>query len=371
MTGWRVALAVVFVFVTAGASATASAQSSPATPSSPVASPGLRLWPFNNDAERLVQQAHAARLRLDFATASTLLDEAAGKDPHVEPMVVHERGLLARDRGDLEHALALLKRAADLEPTLSARVDQAGILVQLGRWPEAVVTLRQAFDERGTSLPVDQVTSDRRFVKLATLKPYQDVMEAARNEQSGPFGRVVLRLERLQASASAAEHGVQRMAAWLAFFRDMASETATGVLLLLLLSLFFTFGVGQLGLLRPPWTLLTGMLLASSLWALVAHMVTEGQGHGRDTIVLSCGSVALLWGLVAGLRAAWRRWQRYRRGAGDPFAGQHLPDTLLLVDEVSRLGHRIVGARKREQRVLVEALRQAGETLRERLDKGA
>lgn len=369
MTGW--CSRTLTLVVCACLSASAAAQSVSAPPASPVASSGLRLWPFNNDAERLVQLAHAARLRLDFATASTLLDEAAGKDPHVEPAVVHERGLLARDRGDLEHALALLKRAADLEPTLSARVDQAGVLVQLGRWPEAVVTLRQAFDERGTSLPVDQVTSDRRFVKLATLKPYMDVMEAARAEQAGPFGRVVLRLERLQASASAAEHGVQRLAAWLSFFRDLATETATGVLLLIFLGLFLTFGVNQLGLLRPPWTLGVGMLLASLAWASVAHVVTEGQGHGRDTMVIGCGIVGLVWGVVAGIRLAWRRWQRYRRGAGDPFAPQHLPDTLLLVDEVSRLGHRIVGSRKREQRVLVEALRQAGETLRERLDKGA
>ena len=330
----------------------------------------LRLWPFDDDAERQVRQARISRLHLDFSTAAALLDEAAGKDPYVEPLVQHERGLLARDRGDLEHALGLLKRAADMDPVLLARVDQAGVLVQLGRWPEAVTVLRQAFDERGTSLPVEQVTGDKRFVRLATLKPYLELIEAVRNEQAGPLGHVVLRLERLQSSVTAAEHGLKRLAAWFGFFRQLAGAPLISVLLLLVM-VFFTFGVNQLALLRPPWTLAAGMLLASALWVLATRTLTAGQSSGQDILLPTWGVGLSLWLLLTGVRWLWRRYQRMRRGTGDPFASEHLADTLLLVDEVSRLGHRVVGARRRQQRVLIEALRQAGETLRERLDRGA
>jgi tetratricopeptide (TPR) repeat protein len=331
----------------------------------------MRFWPFADDAQRLVQEARVARQRLDFASAASLLDDAINQDPHLEAEVLHERGLLARDRGDLEHALTLLKRAADADATLAARVDQAGVLVQLGRWPEAVVVLRQAFDERGTSLSVEQVTSDKRFVKLAALKPYQEVVEGARSEQSGPFGRVLVRLERLQASATAAEHGLDRLALWLGFVREIATDQMALVAMLVALGLFFTFGASQLGLFGAPWTLLLGMGAASVLWATGAHAVTHGQSWGRDTVILSLLSVLGVWSVGAGCRWAWRRYRLSRLGAGDPFTPEHLADTLMLVDEVSRLGHRVLTSGQREQKVLAEALRQAGETLRERLDKGA
>jgi len=330
----------------------------------------MQFWPFGTDAERLIQDARLARQRLDFAGAATLLDDAITQDPHLEAKVLHERGLIARDRGDLETALSLLKRAADMDGTLPARVDQAGVLVQLGRWPEAVEVLRQAFDERGTSLTVDQVTGDKRFVKLGTLKPYQEVIDAARSEQSGPFGRVLIRLERLQASANSAEYGLQRLAVWLGFVRELATEPVTLVVLLVLLGLFLTFGINQLGLFRPPWNLFAGMLTASALWSGATRAVTNGQSMAPVTVLCALVSVMVMWFIGFAVRTAWHRYQLAKMGAGDPFAPEHLADTLLLVDEVSRLGHRISGSRKRDQRVLAEALRQAGETLRERLDKG-
>ena len=92
-------------------------------------------WSFGPDAEQELQEARLARQRLDFAGAVKLLDAALRSDPHLEAPVLHERGLVARDRGDQEHALSMLARAADLDGGLPARVDQAGILVQLGRWP--------------------------------------------------------------------------------------------------------------------------------------------------------------------------------------------------------------------------------------------
>jgi hypothetical protein len=112
------------------------------------------------------------------------------------------------------------------------------------------------------------------------------------------------------------------------------------------------------------------MVTASGLWSAATHAVTNGQSMAPLTIFFALSSVMFMWLLGFTVRTAWHRYQLAKLGAGDPFAPEHLADTLLLVDEVSRLGHRISGSRKRDQRVLVEALRAAGETLRERLDKG-
>ena len=331
----------------------------------------MRFWPFASDGDRLLEEAQLARQRLDFAQAITLLDEALAKDAHLEPAVLHERGLVARERGELEQALSLFKHAADLDRASPSRVDQAGVLVQLGRWPEAIVLLRQAFEERGTSLPAEAVSNDKRFVKLGLLKPYQELIETTRAEQAGPFGRVLLRLERLQSSVTAAETGLQRLVEWLALIRELATQEATAVVLLIFIGLFITFGVSQLGLFIPPWNLLVGMLSASLFWSWAARSVSEGSNYGMLTIGIGVGSVLGLWFIGHLVRWGWRRYIRRRPDGADPFTEEHLQDTLLLVDEVSRLGHRAMGSRKHEQRVLAEALRQAGETLRQRLDNGA
>ena len=328
-------------------------------------------WPFGPDAEHQLQEARLARQRLDFGAASRALDEVLRYDPHLEAAVLHERGLIARDRGDNEHALLLLARAADLDGALPARVDQAGVLVQVGRWPEAVMVLRQAVEERGPSLPVEQLTGDRRFVRLGTLKPYQELMQQAKLEQVGPLGRVLVRLERLQGSVNAAEHGWQRLGAWFALVKGLAASSLTAVLLLLGVALGLTFGVAQLGVVRPPYTVLVGVLGANAIWAAVARQLSEGEHWGGDTILRGSGTLLVVYAGARLSRMLYLRYRMARVGSADPFLAEHLPDTLMLVDEVSRLGHRLTGGRRRDQRVLSEALRQAADTLRERLDKGA
>ena len=337
----------------------------------PATSPDLRFWPFATDAERLIEEAALARRRLDFTAASNLLDEASKKDSQLEAAIGHERGLITLDRGDPERAYTLLKRAADLDGTSSARIDAAGVLVQLGRWPEAIVVLRQAFEERGTSLSVEQIIADKRFAKLAALKPYQEVINAARVEQAGPLGRVLARLERLQLSFTAAEHGLQRVGAWISVFRDLAIRQSTLVALFIFLGFAITFGVNQLNVFKPPWALGVGLIGASVVWTTICRAIGDGSRSGYETILGGWAAHCLL--LVIGMvtRWGWYRFQTRRRGAADPFAAEHLAETLMLVDEVSRLGHRVVGSQHRQQRVLSEALRQAGETLRQRLDRGS
>ena len=230
--------------------------------------------------------------------------------------------------------------------------------------------LRQAFEERGPSLPMDQIVADRRFVRLATLKPYQDLMLQVKLEQAGPMGRVLVRLERLQGSVSAAEHGWQRLAAWFALLKGLAASQAAAVLLLLALGACFTFALGQLAILQPPWTLFAGLLAADLTWVLAVRHLSEGASWGAGTLARGNGALLLLYGSMRLLRLVWWRMRLARLGSADPFAAEHLPDTLLRVDEVSRLGHRLIGSRQRDQRVLAEALRQAGDSLRERLEKG-
>jgi hypothetical protein len=327
-------------------------------------------WFFESAGDRLLHDARLARTRLDFGSASALLDSASAQDPSLVPSVTHERGLLARDRGDLEHALTLLAHAADLDFALPARVDAAGVMVQLGRWPEAIGVLRQAFDERGPSLAADGIAADPRFVKLAALKPYQDLIKTVRQEQAGPSARVVMRLERLQASVGNLELGFSRLGGRLVFIHDLVQLPWLGVLALWLLGMLVTFGLHQLGVFAPPWSVGCGMAVACGLWLWLAHALQLGIAAARQTVFTTGLVLLAAWALGGGVRWGWRRFAIARRGSHDPFILDNLADTLVLVDEVSRLGHRIVGERSREQRVLMEALHQAGDTLRERLDRG-
>ena len=328
-------------------------------------------WFFESGGDRLLHDARLARTRLDFSAASGMLDAASAQDPGLVPAVTHERGLLARDRGDLDHALALLGHAADLDFALPARLDAAGVLVQLGRWPEAISVLREAFDERGPSLAADSVAGDPRFVKLAALKPYQELIQTVRQEQAGPVGRVVMRLERLQASVANIERGLARLGTRLGLVHEIVQLPWLGVLVLLTLGMVVTFGLHQLGPFAPPWSVGCGMGLACGLWLWLARVLELGIATARQTIFTAVMLMLAAWTLGFLTRWGWRRLMAARRGSHDPFVLENLADTLMLVDEVSRLGHRIVGGRGREQRVLMEALHQAGDSLRERLDRGA
>ena len=345
-----------------------------ALPSAAVAAGALHKL-LGADAEQALMAARLARVRLDFTGAVSKLDQAVQADPQLEARVVHERGLVAEARGELEQALVLLARAAELDRTSSARVDEAGVLVHMGRWPEAVTVLARALEERGPGLAVSSLVRDRRFVRLTALQPYQALIATTEREQSSATGQILIRLERLQNSVSAAEYGWQRLRAWSVVAKDLLTSPAVALAAFLLLSLLMTVGITELGLLGPPYTVGLGVVLTTLVWLGLGHWLGGGSsqaawpGSHSAGVGLSC--LGGVWGSVRLGRFLWWRRRLARVGRADPLVSEHLPDTLVMVDEVSRLGHRLIGSRHVEPRALIEALRAAAETLRERLDKGA
>jgi tetratricopeptide (TPR) repeat protein len=337
----------------------------------PLDASAVSIWPFKPRSEVLLEQARGARERSEFRLADSLLEEAEGQLGSPRALILHERGLLARDRGQLDEAATLLGRAADRAPSSSARVDRAGVLVQLGRWPEAVTVLRAAFDERGTALRVDDVIADRRFVKLADFAPYKDLIEKVREEQSGPIGKLLLRLQRIEASARVAADILERVAAVMAFLYRLASALGAAIVALIFLGLLVTFGVHQLGLLKPPWTLFAGMTVASVLWHLGSRVATADASGGWPTIGIAMAIVCAPWIMYIIGRGLWR-WRRARvEEATDPFSREHLAHTLAVIDEVSRVGHKMLEAGDMEAEAIDEDLRSAERALRRRLSRGA
>ncbi len=275
---------------------------------------GARVWPFKAAAERLVEEARAARLRSDWVRARGFIEEAEREPDPPRALITHEKGLLARDRGQAEDALNLLQQAADADPLSSARIDHAGVLVELGRWPEAVAVVARALEERGASLRIDELVVDPRFVKLSEFAPFTRLVEEARAEQAGPFGKLMLRLERIDKSARVAMGILERISLVLNLLWRLASAVGAPVVALILLGLLVTFGVSQLGLLKPPWTLAMGMTLASMLWHWGARVATADVSGGWKTIGTALAIVFGPWLLAVSARQSLRAWRRRRGG---------------------------------------------------------
>lgn len=328
------------------------------------------VWLFAQDGEMKLEQAKRARQRLAWDEAERLLAETLKLDPTLEAASLHERGKVAQERGDFELARSYYSKAADMDPTLDARVDQAGVLVLLGRWPEAIVILSQAFDERGPALQLEGVVKDKRFVKLAELVPYQEMIARVQTEQQGSLGRVLIRLERMASQLKIVERSAQRLASWFHVLRSLLNSTGLGVLVLFAMASLLSIAWLQVGMGQTWWRFWAALVVCSGLWLLVGHYLLA-RLLGSAVVVASAWAAALL--STAAIRSGrWlvTQWRLRRIGAADPFSQEHLPATLLMVDELSRLGHRSLGARRQDQKVLQEAMRQAAENLRERLERG-
>ena len=334
----------------------------------PVAAQGaFDFWLGRSPAERLVEQAASARQRTEFRLAASLLDEAEAQSNPPMALVLKERGLLEQARGDLEDAAKLLGAAADQDPAVGARLDQAGVLVQLGRWPEAVVTLKRAFVEQGSALRVDDVVADSRFVSLSGFEPYEQLLAETRIEQAGPLGKFLLRVERIEKSVAVATRILEQAAGIAAFAWRICSAIGAAVVALVLLGLLLSAGVNQLGVLPAPWPLVVGMGVASGLWHLGARIGSADESTGLVTIGLALTIVFVPWLLFLAVRALWRWWRQRRVGGGDPFAEVHLPHTLILLEEVASLGRRFMAASGEERIQVARDLREAQRHLTERL----
>jgi tetratricopeptide (TPR) repeat protein len=333
----------------------------------PVAA-GLDFWSGRSPAERLVEQAVSARQRAEFRLASSLLDEAEAQANSPRALILRERGLLEQARGDLEDAARFLGEAADRDATSGARLDQTAVLVQLGRWPDAVVTLKRAFVERGSALRVEDVVADPRFASLSGFEPYEVLLNEARAEQAGPLGKFLLRVERIEASVQVATRILEQIADVAAFGWRVASAVGVAVIALILLGFVIGAGIHQLGIVRPPLPLVVGMLAASGLWHLGARVGSADQASGLETIGIALAVVFGPWILFVGGRGLWRLWRERRQGPSDPFAEVHLPHTLVLLEEVTSLGRRFLSASGEERLHVGHDLREAERHLKERLD---
>ncbi|MEK7705309.1 MAG: hypothetical protein AAB426_10145 [Myxococcota bacterium] len=334
----------------------------------PAAAGSLSLWPFRSAAEERLEQARDARERGQWALAAALLDETAAMAGAPRAPLLRERGLLLRDEGQLDQALEPLRLAADLDADSDSRLDLAAVLVTLGRWPEAVVVLRRAFDERTTSLPIARVTSDSRFAPLGGFGPYDDLVGAMREEQAGPWGKLMLKLDALEASAREARIVVRQLMDVVGIVMRLASTFGANVLLFVLFGLIITFGVNQLGLTQPPWTVLIGMGVGAGAWHLGARVATGGARTGLATILPGLLVVATPYVVMALVRWLWRRRRRLLAPARKAaFAPKYLPRTVRLLDEVAQLGHRYLGADDDVRVQLADELRLAEVALRRRL----
>ena len=206
-------------------------------------------WFFKSHAQRLVEDAQEARRDGNYERAEELLGAAERELDKPLPAIAYERGLIARDHGKQDQALELLTRAADGDPESDARIDAASVLVELGRWPDAVAALRQAADERGSSFPVEALSNDARFAKLRSFQPYQELIDQARIEQAGPIGRMLLRLERLEESARSIRETFDELALAIRFVSRIFDAVSASLVAFVLLALWSlcTVGIGFVG----------------------------------------------------------------------------------------------------------------------------
>ena len=267
----------------------------------------LDWWPFKSAEQRLVERAREARKRGDYQGAKDLLSEAERQAPDESFRVVYERAQLAQAKGNLENAAELLHAAAELEPDSPARVDRAAVLVELGRWPQAVEVLRRAFDERLSGLRAEDVVEDARFRPLARFEPFVELIEATRQEQAGPIGRLILKLEELESEARELRAVFVDIARGVQALSRLAGSLGFSTVVFILFALLASFGVAQLGVLHPPWTLLTGMTLTAVFWSVMAQTLTLGASDGRTTIVTAGAWVGGAWIGLHGGRWLWRR----------------------------------------------------------------
>ncbi len=316
----------------------------------------------------MVEDAQEARRDGHYERAEELLAAAERELDKPLPAIAYEKGLIARDHGRQDEALQLLTQAADGDPQSDARIDVASVLVELGRWPDAVAALRQAADERGSSFPVEALSNDARFAKLRSFQPYQELIDQARIEQAGPIGRMLLRLERLEESARSIRATFDELSLAIRFVSRIFDAVSASLVAFVLLGLLITFGVKQLGLLHAPWTLVLGMLVTSLLWSWGARVATLGESRGASTIAAGLGVVFIPWLAVAVGRFVVQRFIERRTG---PFASHELSTTLALVEEVARTGRRVLSASEEEKSRAEEELVAAKRALYARLGLGS
>lgn len=270
-----------------------------------------QLRPFAASTHQLLAEAEEARKQGLWDQARDVLDQVERQEARPLAKVELIRGRLARDQGALDTAAEHWRRAATIDPAGDARVELAALLVDRGRWPEAVVELRRAFQERGSSLPVEDVIADARFVMLKEFKPYRELTQEMKSDQNSWLGKLRLRLERLEATSRAVEEIIVQVQSGYSTAANVVRHPWSGVVGMIMLSFFFGLGIAQMRLIPPPWTLVIGWGAAAFIWNEVAGVVGKGEAAGGGAITVSGLLILTPVGLGLAVRA-WRYLNGYR-----------------------------------------------------------
>lgn len=321
----------------------------------------INLWPFPSKDEQLLEQLRSARSEGDLNLAQALVNELAELRPADDPELGLERGRLAVARGQLDIATAILERVANEAPHTEAREELAAVYVRLGRWPDAVSTLGQALEERGSTLPADALRADPRFAELVGFVPFDGLIERAREIQAGPLGRMMIRLERLEGSARETVDALEKFTELLTLVARIATSFLFPLVSFVLLGLLSTAGAAQLGPLGRPWTLLVGFGAASAIWVSGTQRLTAGASTGVETVVLGTGVVFGAWVALVLVAMALRALRR--RFRVDPWDPAERDLTLALLEDVEHLAEAVQRGDAEEQE-----LRDVTERLRQRLE---
>lgn len=322
---------------------------------------------FRPPVERWVERIDDARQHGQSSAASQLLEQAEKAVGTDQPQLLRLRGMLLLEGGQLAEAAEMFRRSADLDGSSDARVTQAAALVALGRWPESVEVLKRAFDERGGGLRSDSIASDERFVKLTSFEPYQKLMRSMREQEAGPFGRLLLRFEEIEASVSAAWEVLAVVGRILGVLGQLCDIVGSGVIFIVLFGIVFSMGINQLGLLRPPWMLVLGLVPSSLLWMAGVRIATGGRGYGLADVAGAYGVILGPWLLVIGVRWLVRRVHQYRNrrgGRGITDELDALPRVLSAAEQFAVAGRHWLAASPEDRNMAEERMKASLASLR-------
>ncbi|MEL6547356.1 MAG: hypothetical protein AAFQ82_22220, partial [Myxococcota bacterium] len=215
----------------------------------------IDLWPFKSEDETVLQELRDARENGELGLATALLERLGELRSDSDPDLVLESARLALAKGELEDAAARFGAAANLRRDGPARSELAAVYVRLGRWPDAVNALRIAFEEQGSSLPADRVLADPAFAELVGFDPFDALIEKTREAQAGPMGRLMIRMERIERTATETVGALERITALITTLARIATSFFLPLMCFVLLGLLCTAGVSQLASVGRPWTL--------------------------------------------------------------------------------------------------------------------
>lgn len=267
----------------------------------------LRL--LQTSAEQLYEQATIARQTGEFEVAASLLAEVEMGLGHLDGRLMWERALISRDRSQDEQAIHELNVAVELGASPGASIELAAILTNLGRWPEAVETLRGRVDD---DLDPEDLLREARLAPLTSFDPFKALLADLRHSRLGPVGILRARLASIEDSAHNIETSIARVSAIVEGVAMLLESRWTGVFIFVFMLFTVAAGINQMQLLSRPWTLFVAFVLCAVVWRAAVTVVSAGARDGSDTLrwgaALALGPplLGMLW---RSSRQLWFRWR--------------------------------------------------------------